>query len=220
METQRCYERLPPAPAEALLEQVLDFRHSYDRYGRPDDVQFLLSLFPTVTLRDGFILDYVCDSSAATAQRIVAFARPLKATGAASPAVSPEHLDPAVVLYPYLEYDPSPQGVFEYVFFVTELAATRASWHATEWLACTPVFTRERYARIVQAAARQGQVTWPEWYGPEASFQPGGGYARFMVHTEMAWERIYYLQVGVDAAGRLDPQAGQVVADLGLGTLF
>ena len=43
---------------------------------------------------------------------------------------------------------------------------------------------------------------------------------RFLVHTPMGWERIYYLNITITADGRVDQQAGQIVADLGQGEIF
>ena len=221
MGKDRRYERLPPGPAEAILERVLEFRSCYDRYEKPDDVNALLELFPQVSLREGYILDYVMDRPGEAIQRILPFARPVweeefllvtQADGAES--------DPGDGLYGLLNYERSPQGLFEYAFFITELWSTRASWHATEWLASTPIFTRERFAEKVEAAARVDSVSWPDWYGPEARLEEEGGEVRMLVYTEMGWERIYHLEIAVDARGRTGLEAGAIVADLGQGFVF
>lgn len=222
MEKDCRYERLPPGPAEAILERVLEFRSGYGRYGKPDDVNALLGLFPRVWLQPGYILDYILHQAGEAVQRILPFARPAQeedfllvtqADGA--------ELDPVESLYRYLDYERSPQGLFEYAFFITELWSTRASWHATEWLASTPIFTRERFAERVEAAARVDSVSWPEWYGPEAELKAEcGGRVRLLVYTEMGWERIYYLEMAVDHQGHTHMEAGAIVADFGQGFIF
>ena len=216
------YERLPPGPAEAILERVLEFRSCYDRYEKPDDVNALLELFPRVSLREGYVLDYIMDQAGEAVQRILPFARPapeedfLLVTQAGS-----AELDPVESLYWYLDYERSPQGLFEYAFFITELWSTRASWHATEWLASTPIFTRERFAERIEAAAKVDAVSWPDGYGPEAGLKKeGGGGVRLLVYTEMGWERIYYLGIAVDSQGGTELEAGAIVADFGQGFIF
>ena len=44
--------------------------------------------------------------------------------------------------------------------------------------------------------------------------------ARFLVHTPMGWERIYHLEISIADDGRVDQEAGNIVADLGQGDIF
>ena len=52
------YERIPQEQAAEILENVVRFRSNYDQYKRPDDVNALVRLFPSVQVRDGYLLDY------------------------------------------------------------------------------------------------------------------------------------------------------------------
>jgi len=215
------YVRVSQEPAEEILKKVLAFRDSYDQYEKPDDVNFLLSLFPRVRLREGYVLDYVLESAGEAVQHILPYARVegeedslLVMSAAGSSA------DQVEALYQYLDYERSPQGLFEYVFFVAELWATRASWHAAEWLSSTPIFTETRFTELVDKAKKVDSLSRPDWYGPEAELWEDGGKVRFPVHTEMGWERIYYLEVTVDTRGSTEQVAGAVLADFGTGLLF
>ena len=221
MEKDCRYERVPQEPAEEILERILEFRSRYDQYQRPEDVNFLLGLFPHVSLEEGYILDYLLEQSGDAVQQIVPFARPADDQDLlfAVPAPGADE-DPVETLYQYLKYERTPQGIFEYAFFVTELWATRASWHAAEWLSSTPVFTRKRFDELVEQAEKVDSLSLPEWYGPEAGVGEKGGWVRFLVYTEMGWERIYYLEIEVDEKGRVEQRAGEIVADLGRGFLF
>lgn len=211
------YERIPQEPAEEILERVLEFRDSYDQYEKPEDVNTLLSLFPHVSLEKGCVLDYILEQSGETVQQILPYVRP--DGGEKMRLVMPgEEENPVETLYRYLDYERTPQGLFEYAFFITELWATRASWHAAEWLASTPVFTRKRFDELVDKAKKVDDLSRPEWYGPETEL--AAGEVRFLVYTEMGWERIYYLGIAVDAKGGTEQKVGDIVADFGQGLIF
>lgn len=218
-------ERVPADRAEAVLEQVLHFRQSYDRYEKPDDVNALLGLFPSVHVRSGYQLDYDWVHHGDVIRRIRPYARPLdgRAPLLAEPA-SPEGeecSDQAVeTLYQYLHYDPTAEGLFEYAFFVQELWATRASWHDAEWLASAPIFTRARFEQALQTARKVVDLHEPKSFAAEAMCAKPGGHVRFLVHTPMGWDRIYWLEIDVEADGRLDVRAGAIVADFGRGETF
>jgi len=219
------YERISPESAEEILAHVLEFRDRYDQHQKPDDVNTLLSLFPRVSLREGFMLDYVLINTGEAVQRILPFARPCHddAVQFLPPhsGEEEEEAEQAVeTLYQYLDYERTPQGLFEYAFFVTELWSTRVSWHAAEWLSSTPVFTQERFDQLFDAAKKANSLSRPEWYGPEAGLGEQGGAVRFLVYTQMGWKRIYYLEIGVRADGRTDMEAGDIVADFGQGIIF
>ena len=221
MEKDCRYERVSQELAEGILERVLEFRDQYDQYQRPEDVNALLSMFPEVSLKEGYILDYVLERSGEAVQQIFPFARPADDQDLlfAVPVPGADG-DPVETLYQYLRYERTPQGLFEYAFFVTELWATRASWHAAEWLSSTPVFTQKRFDELVDRAEKVDDLSRPEWYGPEAGLEERGGAVRFLVYSEMGWERIYYLEIEVDAEGRVDQRAGRIVADFGRGVIF
>ncbi|MFA6110041.1 MAG: hypothetical protein WDA75_14835 [Candidatus Latescibacterota bacterium] len=215
------YQCLPPEPADAILERVLAFRGQYDQYARPDDVNTLLTFFPQVRLEEGYLLDYVLDSDAEGVQRIVPFARRRGSDGAPDePPPGNAAAAAALPLEPWLHYEHTPQGLFEYAFFLSELRATRASWHAAEWLASTPIFTEARFDTTLARLAPPQELKRPAWFGPQAELAAAGGWVRFLVYTETGWERIYFLEIEVDEEGRIDQQAGMVVADFGLGMLF
>jgi hypothetical protein len=218
-------ERVVQERAEAVLERVLQFRDNCARYEKPDDVNALLELFSSVHLRAGYVLDYDLVREGEAMTRIRPFARPAHSEESVfsldEPPDQEGHGEQAVeTLYQYLSYDKTPTGIFEYVLFVQELWSTRASWHEAEWLASTPIFTQARFDEIVQGARKVEELKTPESYGPEAVVGSKGGQVRFLVHTPMGWERIYWLEVGVEADGRLDVRAGDIVADLGQGENF
>ncbi len=217
-------ERVPEGRAEGVLEHVLHFRKSYDRYAKPDDVNALLGFFPRVHVRSGYQLDYDWVHHGDTIKRIRPYARPLdgQAPLLADPSTEgEERSDQAVeTLYQYLHYDPTPEGLFEYAFFVQELWATRASWHDAEWLATVPIFTRARFEGVLQTAQKVVDLHEPESCAAEAMRTEAGGRVRFLVHTPMGWDRIYWLEIDVEGDGRLDVHAGDIVADFGLGETF
>lgn len=217
MEKGRMYERIPQEPAEEILKRVLEFRNSYDQYEKPEDVNTLLSLFPRVSLEKGYILDYILEPSGEAVQQILPYIRP-SGEDEMLLVMPGENKDSVETLYKYLDYERSPQGLFEYAFFITELWSTRVSWHAAEWLASTPVFTQDRFDELVDRAPKVDSLLRPEWYGPEAELTEGE--VRFLVYTEMGWTRIYYLQIAVDAQGCTEQKVGSIVADFGQGLIF
>ena len=219
MENGCQYERVPQAAAEEILGRLLEFRDRYDSYTKPDDVNALLSFFPHVRLQEGYVLDYEIVSAGHAVQHIAPYAR----------SADGEDLllldDPGAEgggedLYGRLSYEQTPLGLFEYAFFITELMSTRGSWHATEWLASTPVFTEERFEAVLEKAGSHESLARPDWFGPLARLEDEGGEVRFLVYTEMGWERIYYLSITVARDGTTHPEAGAIVADLGQGLVF
>ena len=85
----------------------------------------------------------------------------------------------------------------------------------TSGLSCYPPTSGTYYVCVTDWAVNQ-----PGWCGPEVEVLDEGGKVRFLVHTPMGWERIYYLDITIAADGRVDQQAGQIVADLGQGEIF
>ncbi|MGY8826017.1 MAG: hypothetical protein ACKVJG_19115 [Candidatus Latescibacterota bacterium] len=218
-------ERVAQERAEAVLGNVLHFRDNYARFEKPDDVNALLELFSGVHVRSGYVLDYDLVQEGKAMIRIRPFARRAESEEAVFSVEEPSdqegHGEQAVeTLYQYLSYDKTPVGLFEYVFLVQELWSTRASWHEAEWLASTPIFTQRRFDEIIHSARKVEDLKTPDWCGPEALVDAEGGRVRFLVHTPMGWERIYWLEVSVEADGRLDVHAGDIVADLGQGENF
>ena len=129
------FEPLSEQYAEDLLESILEFRTRGLQYDRPDDVNALLGLFPLVSVRKGFILDYI-QSEAKSGMRlpIRPFARPDEDDG----------WEPI--------FDPSEVPGHEEL--VDELWSVRASRHAAEWLESTPIFTRASFDKILDGPGK------------------------------------------------------------------
>ena len=89
-----------------------------------------------------------------------------------------------------------------------------------EWLASSPVFTQRHFEELIEQSRKVERLDPPNWYGPEVAMLDRDSKVRFLVHTPMGWERIYYLNITITADGRVDQQAGQIVADLGQGEIF
>jgi hypothetical protein len=53
------FESISEASAADLLTQVMAFRTRWQEFEKPDDVNALIEIFPRVTLREGYVLDYV-----------------------------------------------------------------------------------------------------------------------------------------------------------------
>jgi hypothetical protein len=213
--------------AERLLNAVLRFRHSWDRYTRPDDVEQLLRIFPDVTLSGGYVLDYL-QMGGTQSGWIWPYARQAEKRGE-------EGVPKALVsiprdclvnlrgtsemksigirtLYRYLHYPPTPYGLLEYVLFVSELWALKSASKAEDWLDLMPVFTRTAFDRLLlKSTSVAKRIARPESYDPLVRLQPeGGGDVRFLVYQGGPWERIYHLVCSVDRDGYLRTQQGRV----------
>jgi len=218
------FERVPAEPAAQLAMQVAAFRSQWDSLEKPQDVNALAALFPRVRVRQGYLLDYVQETSRDGVRLpIHPYARaeddptgaPLFEPGEVA---HPDEL--AETLYPYLEYEKSGEGVFQYALFHLELFSFRASGHEVEWLSSTPLFTEGEFEGILTSATRPNEVVRPEYYGPLAHLGGPQSQVRFLVYTPMGWERIYYLESAVLPNGHVEHQAGDVLADMGLGHIF
>jgi hypothetical protein len=227
MEEECTDDRILQEQAAEILDSVIRFRKNYDQLEKPDDVNALVRLFPSVQLSEGYILDYEQVQEGEVVTRIRPFAR--KKDEEEGEPLLLDFLSPDMegltdqdveTLYQFLIYEKTPRGLFEYALFVLELWSTRASWHEAEWLASTPVFTQQHFEEVVGQARKVEQLNQPGWYGPKVEVLDEGGKVRFLVHTLMGWERIYYLDITIAADGRVDQQAGQIVADLGQGEIF
>ncbi len=85
-------ERVSQEQAAALYEAVSQFRHHLDGYAKPDDVNKLLSLFASVSVQEGYILDYVqVGSEADVASWILPYARRPGDSPAENMATVPHH---------------------------------------------------------------------------------------------------------------------------------
>ncbi len=69
------YDRIPQEQAAEIVDNVIQFRKNYDQYEKPDDVNALMRLFPSVQLREGYILDYEQVHEGEVVTRIRPFAR-------------------------------------------------------------------------------------------------------------------------------------------------
>ena len=216
------FEPISSHDAVDLLARVVDFREREVRESPTQETAALLSLFPNVTVCDGFRLDFVQETtSAGVKQPIRPFARP-EGDDSWVPLFDPEIERDDLVdqLYKYLEYESTPQGLFEYAFFVIELWSLRLSRHAADWLESTPIFDVGAFDRVLSAASTVNDLNRPEHFGPEARFGDDNSRVRFLVHTPMGWERIYYLESLVFSDGFVEQEAGEIVADLGSGLFF
>lgn len=238
---------VPSRHAERILTAVLRFRKS--KLEKPDDVNFLLSLFPSVSLRRGYVLDYVT-IDASVAGWIVPYARreqdpPLK-SAPRDIHVFDRHTiagyeqgkerDAAEVerLYRHLAYEPTPAGLFEYAFFILELSSTHASWHAAEWLDSSPVFTKRRFDAICRHPWGQsfGGVSEDppteglalgsrvEHFAPRVRLGARGGHVSFLVFSPIGVCGIYRLECTVHPDGRVECLRGDAVADFGPGAIY
>jgi hypothetical protein len=85
----------------------------------------------------------------------------------------------------------------------------------------TPIFTSERFDKYLDEASKATDIRRPQQFGPMARLdEEGGGRVRFLVYTPAGWERIYYLESMAFSDGFVDQEAGEIVADLGMGQIF
>jgi hypothetical protein len=217
------YEPIPSDEAVELLSRVLEFRERDQRSTPTQESAELLALFPRVQVRQGYQLDFSQETTpSGVHQPILPFARP---TGDDSwvPIFDGEVGREELVeqLYQYIEYEQTPAGLFEYAFFAIELWSLRASRYAAEWLESTPIFDEAAFDLALSDKVRTADVQRPAHFGPQARrAQGGGGRVRFLTHTPMGWERIYYMESLVFPDGFVDQEAGEILADMGAGLIF
>ena len=217
------YERVPSDGAVDLLQRVLEFRETCQQLEKPEDVNHLLGLFPLVGIREGYMLDYIQTNIGEMATGIQPFARTRDSDDTLIGWFDDEQeqQDQEIEqLYQYLLFDSSPESLFQYAFFVTELQSTRASWQVSDWIASTPVFSAAAFDHIVEEANKVDSLKRPEWYGPLVSRGEGGDRVKFLVHTSMTWERIYYLDSQILPSGLVKHEAGEIIADFGHGIML
>lgn len=223
--------RVPGHRAERLLESVLRFRKAWPRFHRPEDVSFLLRLFPHVALKPGYMLDYLT-VGAPPETWIWPFARRADAMGDPGPppalkALGPERLARSrgtgelrraevETLYNLLSYPRSAEGLFEYAFFVCELWALKSARRAADWLEASPVFSSRRFDEVTRrpgtAAAR---VARPATFDPLVSLNPsGGGQVSMVIYREAPQRRLLNLRCRVEPDGYVRREPGQILAQL------
>ena len=222
-------ERVPGYRVERLIDSIRRFRKAWSRYHRPQDVNHLLHLFPSVTLPLDYMLDYL-PMGGETNRWIWPYARrqrehdpPEALASLARDYLVGERdtgaLRPVVVetLYNYLQYEKNPRGLLEYAFFVSELWATKSESVAREWLSLEPLFSKRSFEAVLRkAGASLLRVARPTIYDPVVVADPeGGGTVRFLVYNPGDWKRIYYLVCRIDPEGEVKRQAGDLVANLG-----
>jgi hypothetical protein len=225
-------QKIPGYQAERTLDGILRFRRSWSRYHRPDDVNHLLRLFPLVTLREGYILDYLRLGGTSHGW-IWPYARKEAVQGEAElpPALKAVEIDRLAVardrpqssnlkvetLYRFLNYETTAKGLFEYAFFVSELWATKSSSRAGDWLTLKPLFTRWQFDRALrQAKGQLKRIVRPQHLDVAVQLSPeGGGEVSFIVFQGGAWERIFILKCVVEADGTIRREIGKNIASLG-----
>ena len=222
---------VPGYRAEERLEAVQRFRRLWGRYPKPEDVNALLKQFPHVSVRADYMLDYFLIGGR-QAGWIWPYARRAEAHFASQPpdALSAVPLDRLAALrgrdealeleanhsYQFLEHEPSPQGLFEYAFFVKELWATKSEAVAADWLALQPLFVKHRFQAVLRAEARHlVRFTRPKSFDPTSRVEPqGGGRVSFLVFESGPWRRISYRTLIVNPKGWVRDQSGEVIASL------
>ena len=75
MEEECTDDRILQEQAAEILDSVIRFRKNYDQLEKPDDVNALVRLFPSVQLSEGYILDYEQVQEGEVVTRIRPFAR-------------------------------------------------------------------------------------------------------------------------------------------------
>lgn len=218
------FEEIPSDTAHQLSLQVKSFRERPQPSRPPEDVNALLALFPHVSIRDGYILDYMVETSADGVELpIRPFARPAD-DDSWMPFYEgdiPERDELVEQLYQYIHFERTPIGAFEYAYFIIEMWSLRVSRYAAEWLESTPIFNEDTFEQVLSQVDKVNDLNRPASFAPTARItEDGAGRVRFLAYTPMGWERIYYLESRISADGFVDQQAGEIVADMGTGLIF
>ena len=222
--------------ATKLSKRVAAFHNSKGEITKPEDVNALVGLFPRVSIRPGYILDYHIDDDAETsiASWITPFARRPDEPPPEGPlgfdptpfereslGVNPEdaHEHAAVKrLYQYLDYEQSPEGLFEYAFSMLELTSWRAGWHAGKWSDSSPILSESDFKAYLHQAS--DVPAYPDHYGPEVRREERGGIVEIMIASPVGLARIYTLWVHVKENGAFDCRSGRVWCDdLNMGSI-
>lgn len=221
---------IPGYRADQRLEAALRFRRMWNRYDQPDDVNYLLRQFGTVSLETGYVLDYLLIGGRRSGW-IWPYAR-ASARGQSAgppPELSKIPLDLLATkrgheamraveeqtLYQHLTYEHSAMGVFEYAFFVNELWATKSESRAQDWLSLQPLFVRHRFDSILRGRESQVvRVARPKSLDPVVRVQEGGGEVSFLAFQAGPWKRVFRITLIVEPGGRVSNHPGEVVASL------
>lgn len=231
MESLTREQKVPGHHAERLFDGLERFRRGWARHHRPDDVNQLLRLFNKVSIRRGYILDYL-PVGGLRAGWIWPYARKADPTPDSGPplvltAMARDRLISmrgsgelrrveVDTLYAYLSYEPSPHGLFEYAVFISELWATKSAAKAGDWLDLVPIVNRRQFDSVLRKSGDHVQrVIRPSVYDPMARLdREKGGEVRFMVFQGGAWKRITNLILKVDEQGAVHREFGDLVASL------
>lgn len=223
-------ERIPGYRLDQTVTAVQRFRDSWGRYHRPDDVNRLLRIFRKVELQRGYDLDYIplrgreqrwiwpyCRSNAPGVP-----AEPPEALR----AIPPDRLVgqkrgaglrsvEVGTLYRFLSYERSPQGLFEYGYFINELWATKSSAREQDWLDLEPLVVRHKFDAVLRRERKQlVKVSRPDHFDPVVRLGEGGGTAEFLAYQPGPWKRIIRVQLTVEPDGVVSWSPGEVVASL------
>jgi hypothetical protein len=220
-------KNVPGHRAERIYLEVMRFRRSWQRFHRPEDLRQLLRIFPDISLRESYILDYI-RLGGEEGGWIWPFARPIGLEGDAGiPAGLDEIPRDSLIskrrsvdlrnleidtLYSHIDYPPTPLGLFEYFFFVNELWATKSASKAADWLNTVFIFSRrgfDQQIRKVPGVAKR--VTRPPVYDPVVRIaSEGGGSLRYFGYIGGPWKRIIQFECDIDADGYFQQKQGKV----------
>ena len=224
-------QTVPGALAERLYIAIQRYRNAWSRYKRPEDLRQLIRIFPNVTIKEGYILDYI-PMGGPKSGWIWPFVKPImheheeylpdelanlardQLTGMRG---TPEGKRIAEqTLYKYLRYPGTQLGIFEYAIFVMELWATKSDVKAREWLNLGLVFSRQRFDSLILKSQSAKRIRRPEVYEPTVRLDPGrGAKVQFLAYESIGWKRVFYLVLKVDQGGKVERAHGKVLVDLG-----
>ncbi len=220
--------KIPGYRADRLLDSILRYRKAWQRYHRPDDVNRLLRMFPRVSIQRGYQLDYL-RLGGSHAGWIWPYARQVEAGTGPPPelaAVARDHLAgqrgtgrlrqvEIATLYRRLEYEPTPEGLFQYALFISELWSLKSEAKAGEWLETELIFTRRKFEAVLRKVGGVVRVARPRDYDPISQpSRDGGGEVRVLAFHPRGWKRIYLLRIKVDPEGMVQRQVGDLIATL------
>jgi hypothetical protein len=230
MERSTGGERVAGHRVDRIVEAVERFRGNWRRYHRPDDVNHLLRLFRKVELQRGYVLDYIALGSSETGWIWPYARRAAPDIGAEPPPVLREipsdrlasegrrgslHSVAVNSLYRHFSFERSPQGLFEYAYFINELWATKSLGREADWLTLKPLLVRHKFDAVLRKEAnRLVRVSKPDHYDPLVFIDGAGGRVQLLAFQRGPWKRIIRLVMNVDDDGSVDWQPLDVVASL------
>lgn len=223
-------QRVPGHRVDRTLEAVARFRGNWRRYHRPDDLNYLLRLFRKVELQRGYVLDYIA-LGGSEAGWIWPFARreapgvtgelPAELRDVPSDRLASEGRHGSLrslaarCLYRHLSFEHSPEGLFEYAYFVNELWATKSASRESEWLTLEPLVVRHKFDAVLRREAdRLVRVAKPDHYDPVVFPDGPSGEVQLLAYQPGPWKRIIRLAMEVEADGSASWKPLEVVASL------